>query len=390
MHLIKNVLFLVFFAALHIAPVNADDHSPILIGLTAEFGVQHSHSAQSIEKGIELAINEINSKGGVLNGRKLSLITKDDRGVPARGIDNFKAFAGNPAVVAAFSGRFSPVAIEVSKLANPQRLLLLAPWSAADSISQQPSPNYVFRASLIDTWAMNVMLEHAQRKKYKKLALVVPNTAWGRSSEQAFDAHRKKSRRLQHIVLKYNWGDTDFSDEIRDIEGFGADALILVANEAEAVPFVKQIAELPAEKRLPIISHWGILGGDFALMAGQALKKLDLTVVSTFSFAANSSVKAKKVADSLKRLYQLSVNDLHAQVGFAHAYDLTHMLAQAINEAGVVDRAAVRDAFERLGFYQGLVKNYRQPFSKDNHEALDSQQLFMGRFDEHGHLVRIQ
>ncbi len=44
---------------------------PVLIGLDAEFGHVTSTSAQAVEQGIRIAIDEINRAGGILNGRKL-------------------------------------------------------------------------------------------------------------------------------------------------------------------------------------------------------------------------------------------------------------------------------------------------------------------------------
>jgi branched-chain amino acid transport system substrate-binding protein len=73
--------------------------------------------------------------------------------------------------------------------------------------------------------------------------------------------------------------------------------------------------------------------------------------------------------------------------GVAHAYDLTHLLARAIDKAGTTDREKVRDALEKLGPYEGLVKHYHQPFSRDRHEALGPEQLFMARWRSDGVLV---
>ena len=58
---------------------------PVLIGLDAEFGNPTSTSAQAIQQGIEIAIEEVNQAGGVLNGRKLALVTRDNRSVTAIG-----------------------------------------------------------------------------------------------------------------------------------------------------------------------------------------------------------------------------------------------------------------------------------------------------------------
>lgn len=363
-----------------------DGPPPIVVGLTAEFGVEGSHSAQSIEKGVALAIDEINRAGGVLGGRRLVLETRDDRGVPARGIDNFIDFAARPEVIAVFGSRFSPVVIEIAPLAARHGLMLLAPWSAADAITRQPSPNYVFRLSMIDTWAMDAMLNEVRKRRFRHVALFVPNTAWGRSNEAAFLAGTKRKSSVDHHTYWYNWGDTEFKSRLKQARAAGAQALIMVANEFEGVPIVKQMAALPESERMPILAHWGLLAGDFAKATGGALEAVDFSVAHTFSFQDTDRPQAQAVAAGVKRLFNLDVRNMRAQVGFAHAYDLTHLLAKAIRKAGSTDRRAVRNAMERLDEHEGLVRRYATPFTPARHEALDARDVSLARFDKDGNL----
>jgi branched-chain amino acid transport system substrate-binding protein len=363
--------------------------TPVVIGITAEFGVQGSHAAQSIEKGIRLAIDEINTAGGVLGGRPLALEVRDDRGVPARGIDNFTEFAAQPDVVAVFCGRFSPVALEIAPLAGKLRLPFLDPWAAADGITRQPEPNYVFRLSLIDSWAMETMLDYARARGFERVALFVPNTAWGRSNEAALLAYAKRHARLSHQTFWYNWGDTEFAELLAQAQANGAQALVMVANEFEGLPIVKLMAAQPEASRLPIISHWGLLGGDFAAKARAALERVDFAVVHTFSFSDPHSPRAAAVAAGVKRLFGVDAEALRGQVGFAHAYDMTHLLAKAIAKAGTSDRSAIRNALERLDAHEGLLRRYAPPFTASRHEALDRSQVVMARFDKEGRLKSI-
>ena len=382
--LITLLLTFLFATAASAAP-------PIVIGISAEYGVKGSQAAQSIEKGIRLAADEINARGGLLGGQQIVIETRDDRGVPARGVDNLNELAGKPDVVAVFCGRFSPVAIEQAPVANRERILLLDPWAAADGIANNGgSPNYVFRLSLIDTWALNTMADHALRKKFKRVALFLPNTAWGRSSLAAFDAFAAKHPGLHGDSVWYNWGDTDFSEKLATVRAKGAQAILLVANETEGALLVKEIAALPAEHRLPVIAHWGITGGNFAAAAGPALDAVDLQVVQTFTFSDTKNPRIRAVAQNYQRLFGEDASSMHAAVGFAHAYDLTHLLARAISKAGTSERSAVRAALENLGPYAGLLRDYKRPFSPSNHEALDQKQVFLARFARDGTLLRTQ
>ncbi|EKE17602.1 MAG: ABC-type branched-chain amino acid transport system, periplasmic component, partial [uncultured bacterium] len=75
-----------------------------------------------------------------------------------------------------------------------------------------------------------------------------------------------------------------------------------------------------------------------------------------------------------------SERDIISAVGVAHAYDLTHLLAKAIDKAGSTDRPAIRNALEKLGSHQGAVRRYAQPFTADRHEALDPKDVFMAYY----------
>lgn len=364
---------------------------PVVIGLTAEFGVRGSQTAQSIEKGILLALDEINAAGGVLGGRELRLETRDDRGVPARGIDHFNDFSKRSEVAGVFCGRFSPVAIEIAAIAAQRKMLLLDPWAAADDITKQRSaaPNYVFRLSLTDSWALQAMLEHARERGISHVALFVPNTAWGRSSEAALLAYSRRRPGLHHDVFWYNWGDTDFSERLAQARERGAQAVLTVTNEFEGLPMISQMAAMPASQRLPIISHWGLLGGDFATAARAYLELVDFSVVHSFSFSDPQGAKGRAVAAGVKHRFGVDVTQLRAQLGFAHAYDLTHLLAKAISKAGTLDRAAIRAAMESLDAHDGLVRRYAKPFTAQRHEALDASFARMARFDKDGALRSI-
>ena len=81
------------------------------------------------------------------------------------------------------------------------------------------------------------------------------------------------------------------------------------------------------------------------------------------------------------------IEDIESPVGVAHAYDMTHILAKAIDLAGTTERAAVRDALEKVRAHDGLVRRYAPPFTPTRHEALGADELLMARYRADGVLV---
>ncbi|MBF0094723.1 MAG: ABC transporter substrate-binding protein, partial [Alphaproteobacteria bacterium] len=229
--LISVILVLV----LGFRPAAAEPPQPVLIGLDAEMGLANSTSGQAIEMGILTAIDEINRGGGVLNGRPLRLIVKDNRSMPARGIKNIREFAAVPDLVAVFGGRFSPVVIEELPILRETKTLFLAPWSAADAIVDNGMvPNYSFRLSLRDSLAMPALLHHAAGVNARKVGLILTNTAWGRSNLAAAERHFAAGGGPPSVAtVWYNWQDKSLIDKYEVLINAGAEAIILVANDDE-------------------------------------------------------------------------------------------------------------------------------------------------------------
>jgi len=211
---------LVFFLT---QPATAADQKPVFIGFDGEYGLKNSTSAQAIEKGLTIAIDEINAAGGVLGGRRLELLTRDNRSVPARGVQNIKAFAQQKDLVAVVGGRFSPVIISEIDTIHEKKIVLIDAWGSADGITQHKyKPSYSFRVSLRDRFAMPTMLRHAQSKKAKRVGILVPNSGWGRSNVLASERFISETGAdIETNVIWYNWGDQDFSDAYKAFQDWG-------------------------------------------------------------------------------------------------------------------------------------------------------------------------
>ena len=366
--------------------------TPVLVGIDAEFSLDNSTSAQAIELGARIAMAEINQSGGFFGGRPLDIITRYHRAITARGIKNIREFAGMPDVVAVLGGRFSPVIIEQIPVLNEAQLPFIAVWSAADAIVDNGSePNFVFRLSLRDSLAMPFMLQSARQRGLNKVGLLLTNTSWGRSNLTAVEKHMR-SQRLPAVVdvAWYNWQDASLVDRYLRLVNAGAKAIVLVANDDEGALLVREVAQLPAAQRIPIISHWGVTGGRFFEAAGPAIKQLDFSVVQTFSFFNARKEPLQRFMAVAAGLGVKRIEDIESPVGVAHAYDAVHLLARAIRSARSTDRSAVRQALENLPAHQGLVRRYAPAFTASRHEALDSAQLLMARYRDDGVLVPVR
>lgn len=281
--------------------------------------------------------------------------------------------------------------IEAIPTIHQLKIPVLDPWAAADPITAHNfQPSYTFRLSLRDSWAIQIMARDTEQRGLHKIGLLTPNTEWGRSNLRAAKALNSTNPQFALVDVQwYNWGDTSLLEPYQALRKAGADVVFLISNEREGIIFVKELATLPKAQRLPILAAWGITGGNFFEGSGPALQGIDLAVVQTYSFIGANDAVAQRVVQAARRYGFDDVRHIPSSVGIAHAYDLVHILARAIEKAGSTDRSALRDALEQVTDYAGLIKTYARPFTPDRHDALSLDEVFMARYAEDGAIVRL-
>ena len=112
--------------------------------------------------------------------------------------------------------------------------------------------------------------------------------------------------------------------------------------------------------------------------------------MQTFSFFNARKEPLARFMATARRFGIQRVEDIESPVGVAHAYDMMHILARAIELAGSTDRAAVRAALEKVPAHEGLVKRYAPPFTPARHEALGPAELLMARYRRDGAIVPLE
>ena len=363
----------------------------LIIGLDADISSVAKAGGIAIQRGAELAIEEINNNGGVL-GHTLRLESRDHKGNPARGISNLKKFAKEDALVAVIGGVHTPVVLQELETIHENNLLFLVPWAAGTPItSNNHNPNYVFRVSIRDKEAGPVLIKHAAKNGAKSVSLVLERTGWGRSNEASMSQAAIDLGIEVKGISWINWGQSDVSKEIAEVETQNPDAIMLVSNAPEGIVVSKALLASATLQSKPVLAHWGIAGGSF--VKGMGLKELsnfDISTIQTFSFVnAYDSAKSERVLNAYRKKYndQATRENIPGVVGLAQAYDLVHMLAQAIKSANSTSRPAIRDAFEALEDYKGLIKHYKRPFTAEQHDALLRDDYFIAKFNENGDLV---
>ncbi|MBO1923626.1 DctP family TRAP transporter solute-binding subunit [Thiomicrorhabdus sp. 6S3-12] len=358
----------------------------IVIGLDADLSLDGGVVGLSIKRGIELALDEINTAGGVL-GKPLRLIARDHRMTASMGVRNLQYFIDRDDVVAVIGGKHSAVIMEELALINQARIPYLIPWAALSELTENNyADNYVFRIAVNDRLVSPFIAKYLL-KHHKHPAIVVENTIWGRGNMQRISKYMNDKGVAPGVIITLNRGQGDLSNELKKITDAKCDSIILVADSNEAANFVTQLANHPSP--LPVVSHWSIAGGDFYQRVHNVLPRIDLKFFQAYS-TTNNRPELEALLSLYRQVYAVPKNKpINSPLATARAYDLTHLLALAITQAGRTDRSNVKLALEHLKPFNGAIKYYQQAFRPDNHDALSDNQYFMARFDDKGFIVPV-
>ena len=371
--LLLAIAALVVFAR----PALAQSKDPIKIGLAAAVSGGSAASGEAIKRGILAAMDEINAKGGLLGGRKLELVIRDDEGDPAKGVKIARELVEREKAVVVFGGLHTTVALAQVPVWTELKHPYMGPWAAGTEIAQNTQkPNYVFRVSANDDYADKFLVRYATEVlKKAKPGLLLENTAWGQSNEVGLNKWLGQKGIKPVGIEKFNWGDPDMSPQLLRLKNAGADLIIMVANAPEGAQVVKSRAKIGWE--IPMVAHWGISGGRFAELTGDLSD--GVAFLQTYSFFGKQNEHGQALLKTLKDKYGVKgPEEVIAPVGTANAYDGMQLVALAIAQAGSDDGAKVRDALENLkAEYEGLIKSYKRPFTPEQHDALTDADYIM-------------
>jgi branched-chain amino acid transport system substrate-binding protein len=351
--------------------------APVKLGLAAAVSGGSAASGEAIKRGLQIAIDEVNGKGGVLGGRKLELVVRDDEGNPQKGVTIARELVEREKVAAVFGGLHTTVALAQVPVWHELTTPYVGTWAAGTNITRNgKAPNFVFRVSANDDEVDRYLVRYAaERLQRAKPGLLLENTAWGQSNEAGLVKWFGERGVKAVGIEKFNWNDPDMSPQLLRLRQGGADVVMLVANAPEGAQVVKSRARVGWD--VPVVSHWGISGGRFAELTGEASE--GVVFVQTYSFFGKQNARGEAVLKTLRDRYGVKgPEDVTAPVGTANAYDALHLVALAIEQARSTEGARVRDALEDLkAEFAGLIKTYRRPFTPEQHDALTERDYIM-------------
>lgn len=339
------VLAALLVAALGVGALAADGE--IVIGLNVELTGSIPVIGQSSVRGAQLAVLEINSAGGLEVGGKryeITLVIEDNQDVaPSAAAATTKLITQNN-VLAVIGPNASRNAIPAAIVANNLRTPMISPWSTAvETTVDRP---YVFRAAFIDDFQGEVVATFARETLGAQTAAVLFDIAsdYNKGIAEIFRERFEAAGGRVVAFESYTTGDRDFSSQLTNIRAHNPDVLFLPNYYSEVPLQVQQARRLGYTGHIVGSDSWGY--EEIIALGGQFMEGL-------FFSAHYAPDIATPAAQRFIQAYQARYGSAPDDVA-ALTYDSFGLLFQAIQDAGVVDRDAVRDALARITNYEGV------------------------------------
>jgi branched-chain amino acid transport system substrate-binding protein len=313
---------------------------------TIKIGELNSYKSQTAfldpyKKGWEMAIEEINAKGGVL-GKKLEVISRDDGSNPGDAVrvaDELVTREG----VSILTGTFlSNIGLAVAEFAGKKQVFFLASEPLTDKITWQNGNKYTFRLRPQTYTQTAMLLPDALAAKKKRWALVYPNYEYGQTAVAAFKELMKAKQPDIEFVTEQAppLGKIDAGAVVQAIDDAKPDAIFNVLFAADLAKFVREGTTRGVFKDRTVVS---LLSGEPEYLDPLKDEAPVGWTVTGYPWDKIKTAEYKTFLDA----YQKKYND-YPRLGSIVGYVSMTSLAAGISKAGSTDPEKLVTAFKGL------------------------------------------
>jgi branched-chain amino acid transport system substrate-binding protein len=313
---------------------------------TIKIGELNSYKSQPAfldpyKKGMDLALDEVNAKGGVL-GKKLEIVQRDDGANPGDAVrvaDELVTREGVNIIAGTF---LSHIGLAVTEFAGKKQVFFLASEPLTDKITWQNGNRYTFRLRPSTYMQVSMLIPAAVAAKKKRWALIYPNFEYGQSAAENFKAMLKKAQPDVEFVTEQAppLGRVDAGAVVQAVDDAKPDAIFNVLFGPDLAKLVREGNTRGVFKDRTVVS---LLTGEPEYL--DPLKE-DSPVGWIVTGYPWDKIKTPE-HEAFVAAYRKKFND-YPRLGSIVGYSTIHSIAAGIAKAGSTDTEKMIAAFRGL------------------------------------------
>ncbi|WP_181820376.1 branched-chain amino acid ABC transporter substrate-binding protein [Paracoccus versutus] len=325
---------LVLSTAVFAAPAFAEK-AKIKIGFMGPLSGGNAQQGLGARNGFLLAIEQANADPA--GQYEIEPVVLDDASDPQTGVGAAMKLVNDPDVVAATGHWNSPVALATMPVfARFQTPLVI--WGAiSPAITEQNLPEVTRVTPTLLTENQPLAEWMVKELGAKRIAVIADTSDYGKSNAEAIAEFVPAAGGEVVSTDLLPVGSTDFRTVLTSLRGKQVDAVYFGGVITEAGILARQMKEVGLDK--PMLGISGFYDPEFIAVAGDAAAN---TIVS-YPVASQTPKLARMEADYQARGFAEPMSPYTK-----YAFDAANIIIQAINEAGVEDKAGLAEAIRAI------------------------------------------
>ena len=334
------------------AQANAE---PIKVGHYGSMTGKEATFGQSTDNGIRLAIEEINSAGG-LNGRPIEIITYDTKGESAEAGKAVTRLITSDKVTAVLGEVASTLSLAGGAVCQEKGVPMISPSSTNPSVTR--GRDMVFRVCFIDPFQGMVVAKFAtENLKATKVAVLFDQTqTYSKGLRDEFKKHFTKMGGTIVGDEAFSGGDQDFGAQLAKIRAGNPDAIFVPGYYTEAGNIALQARKLGI--KVPLLGGDGWDSEQLAKIGG---KDIEGCYYSNHYAADQKS----EVVENFVKKYSTKFSGQTPDGLAALGYDAAYILFDSMKRAKSLSGKDLRDAIAATTNFKGVTGNITLDKNRD-------------------------
>jgi branched-chain amino acid transport system substrate-binding protein len=294
--------------------------------------------------GMQLAEEEINADGGVLGGRKLEIVFRDDGSTPGDAVrvaqelltrENVKFLAGT---------FLSNVGLAVADFANQKQTLFLATEPLSDAITMAQGNPYTYRVRPSTYMQTRMLVEAVKAKGVRTWAIVAPNYEYGQSAAANFKRLIELATPGAKIVAEQYpaLGKIDSGATVAALENAKPEGIFNSLFGADLTVFVREGNTRGLFENRTVAS---LLTGEPEYLLPLGDEAPEGWIVTGYPWEQIASPAHKSFVDAYRAKYRDT-----PRLGSLLGYLVGQMMRDVLNAAGATDTERLRAALDGAKF----------------------------------------
>lgn len=301
-------------------------------------------SKATLVQGVELAAEEVNRAGGILGGRKIRLVMKDDAGSLNTGRMVAQEIADDPQVAAVIGHLNSYIAAPAAQIYERAGLLMMTPGASGQKVTEQGG-KLTFRSLPQNREQARQIGDYAMAQGYRNVAIYYIKNDYGVDLANCFE---QRARELGITIAdrrSYSMGGDNYAAILADWASFlNIDSIFLVGSLPESPEILRAVRN--AGLKVPVFGGAGLDSPELIRKGGDSVEG---TVVFSLFNVGDRRPEVHAFAQRYQARYGVQPDSTAAQ-----GYDTLKLLVHGMSQAGSAVPASVAQQLRATRAWQGV------------------------------------